>query len=503
MLFNSHIFIFLFLPITLLGFFTLGSRGYYRIALAWLILASLFFYGWWNPIYLSLLILSILCNYTLGQGLNRYRNKTILILGISANLALLGYYKYANFFIANVNSLFGSSYYIDTILLPLAISFFTFQQIAYLVDSYRGETKHYQFLHYTLFVTFFPQLIAGPIVYHREMLPQFSNTSLSRYSSENFSVGLTIFGIGLFKKVVLADNIALYATPVFEAAEQGAALSFLEAWGGVLGYTLQLYFDFSGYSDMAVGLARMFGIILPLNFYSPYKAINIIEFWHRWHITLSRFLRDYLYIPLGGNRKGTSRRFFNLMLTLFLGGLWHGAGWTFVLWGLLHGIYLVINHLWQQLWKRLNPNSPNCKGEINDKTQGSLIGQSLSILITFIAVTVAWVLFRAANLNSAFLIYKSMIGLQGIVFTFDELPLFSQMQLTWLIVLLIIVWVMPNTYQLMQQFRQVLPTNQNRVIQPFRLQWQPTRRWAVISALITGIAILSLTRITEFLYFQF
>jgi alginate O-acetyltransferase complex protein AlgI len=491
MLFNSHLFIFLFLPTTLFIFILL-THHHYKISLAWLIIASLFFYAWWNPVYLILLIASILGNYTLGQFLNYYQNQLIgklaLILGLTANLALLVYYKYANFFIDNVNGLFGSSYHLEMILLPLAISFFTFQQIAYLVDSYRGQTQQYSFLHYSLFVTFFPQLIAGPIVYHREMLPQFNKPALGHKQLENINIGLTLFVIGLFKKVVLADNMALYATPVFDAAEQGRALGFFEAWQGTLAYTLQLYFDFSGYSDMAVGLARMFGIVLPINFYSPYKASNIIAFWHRWHITLSRFLRDYLYIPLGGNRKGGARRFFNLIFTMCLGGLWHGAGWTFVLWGLLHGVYLVINHLWQSVCQRLPI----------DKMRHRFWWRVFATILTFLAVSMAWVLFRSESLEGAMLIYYGLIN-----FDSARMSLLNIEAWIGIGILLIIVWLMPNAYQVMSSFKPVLLTYEKMKIQATWLRWRPSRKWAATYAVMGALAILSLTRVSEFLYFQF
>ncbi|MFQ5488405.1 MAG: MBOAT family O-acyltransferase, partial [Gammaproteobacteria bacterium] len=338
MLFHSYGFIFLFLPLTLLGFFLLGRYGLLRWALAWLVLASLTFYGWWNVEYLFLLLASIVVNYLLGRALAPSQRTTasarvLLAIGIGLNLALLAYFKYAAFIVGNFNQLLGSDYRVHEIVLPLAISFFTFQQIAYLVDAYYGRAQEYSFLNYSLFVSFFPQLIAGPIVHHREMMPQFEGRRIFRFSYEDMDVGLLIFCIGLFKKVLLADGMAQFSEPVFAAAAGGLELSFFEAWGGALAYTLQIYFDFSAYSDMAIGLAWMFGIRLPLNFASPYKAINIIEFWRRWHMTLSRFLRDYLYIPLGGNRKGRERRHLNIMATMLLGGLWHGAAWTFVVWG--------------------------------------------------------------------------------------------------------------------------------------------------------------------------
>ena len=353
MLFNSFAFIFLFLPITLVVFFSIGRQNHPRVAIFWLVLCSLFFYGWWDPRYVVLLLVSMLSNYTCGVMLEKGGGKNarhaILTLGITINIGLLGYFKYANFFVDQVNWAVGSNFQFKMILLPLAISFFTFQQITYLVDVYRYETKEHNFLHYCLFVTFFPQLIAGPIVRHKEMLPQFARDDVYVFNYQYLAIGLAIFTIGIFKKVIFADGMAVYANPVFNAAETASVLTFFEAWVGALAYTLQLYFDFSGYSDMAIGLAYMFGIKLPINFNSPYKSTCIIDFWRRWHITLSRFLRDYLYIPLGGNRKGSVRRSFNLLLTMLLGGLWHGAGWTFVIWGMLHGFYLLINHAWRKL----------------------------------------------------------------------------------------------------------------------------------------------------------
>jgi len=483
-LFNSHIFIFLFLPITLIVFLWLSRCQYYTAIIIWLTSASFFFYAWWNPNYLILLISSIIINYLLGYLIAQRGkwSKLLLIVGIIANLTLLIYYKYANFLVDNFNFLTHSSLQFSPIFLPLAISFFTFQQITYLVDSYRQNSENYSFLHYCLFVIFFPQLIAGPIVYHKEMLPQFTKSNFDNYHIEYLTVGLTIFFMGLFKKVILADNIAGYASPVFTLAEQGQSIGFFTAWQAALAYTLQLYFDFSGYSDMAVGLARLFGIILPINFYSPYQSVNIIEFWRRWHITLSRFLRHYLYIPLGGNRHNSLRRYFNLLLTMLLGGLWHGAGWTFILWGLLHGIYLIVNHLWQTIitkrplyhWQR-----------------------PFAIFFTFLLVCIAWVLFRAESLNGAWHIYQGMLGLQDF-----DLPEEISAWL-WIGSLLFVVWFMPNVYQIMRLFKPVLLTYPDLIIQTHWITWQPTRTWAVILAFIAAITLLSLTQISEFLYFQF
>ncbi len=312
MLFNSYTFIFAFLPVALLGYLVcvhLAPRAY---AIRWLILCSLFFYGWWQPQNLWILLFLLFFNYGLGVCLGRLTQgraaRLVLIAGLAVNLGMLCYYKYANFFAGAVNDLAGTHFKFAAVVLPLGISFFIFQKIAYLVDAYRHKVRGYSLTDYSLFVTFFPQLIAGPIVHHSEVVPQFSGQREWRPRAADFSVGLTQFSLGLFKKVVLADGVAQFANPVFDAARSGAFPSFFDSWIGALAYTFQLYFDFSGYSDMALGLARLFGIKLPQNFNSPYKAASIADFWRRWHMTLSRFLRDYLYIPLGGNRKGPARR---------------------------------------------------------------------------------------------------------------------------------------------------------------------------------------------------
>jgi alginate O-acetyltransferase complex protein AlgI len=407
MLFNSIEFL-VFLPIVLFVFYTIGQLGHHRVAISWLVGASLFFYAWWNPAYLGLMLISIIFNFAVGVALSSAeakRPKLILAIGIMANLAALFYFKYANFLVLNYNNFTNSNFHIEKIILPLAISFFTFQQIAYLVDAYRKETREYNFLHYCLFVTFFPQLIAGPIVHHKKILPQFTKHVLYKLNVTNLSIGLTIFCLGLFKKVVMADGLSVYASPVFSAAEGGIAITFFEGWSGALAYTFQLYFDFSGYSDMAIGIAKMFNVNLPLNFYSPYKATNIIDFWRRWHITLSSFLRDYLYFPLGGSRKGTLRRYINLLITMLLGGLWHGANWTFVAWGGVHGFYLVINHAWHAIRKALG----------SDLNKTSFLGRMTGRVITFLAVTISWVMFRAETFTGAINIFEGMAGQHGFV----------------------------------------------------------------------------------------
>jgi len=341
----------------------------------------------------------MLFNYIIGNTLNenfqkvKIHKKSLLIFGIVSNVALLGYFKYMDFFIENINLLFGSSISLMHLALPLAISFFTFQQIAYLVDSYRRETGEYDFLNYALFVTFFPQLIAGPIVHHREMMPQFSSHKNMVTNYTNIALGLFIFSIGLFKKVVIADTFAVWATAGFDTA---TTLNLFEAWATSLSYTFQLYFDFSGYTDMAIGAALLFNIKLPINFNSPYKALNIQDFWRRWHITLSRFLRDYIYIPLGGNRKGEIRTYANLMTTFVIGGIWHGAGWTFVFWGFLHGLALLIHRVWSHFGYKMHT--------------------LLAWFITFGFINITWVFFRAKEWGDAIRVLASMFSLDNVVF---------------------------------------------------------------------------------------
>jgi alginate O-acetyltransferase complex protein AlgI len=511
MLFNSYEFIFFFFPVTVYIFHLIGKQGHSQIAITWLVGASLFFYGWWNPAYLWLIVFSIVFNYRAGVSLGRPHNgpkpRLILIFSIMFNLTLLGYFKYVNFFIENINLLTNSNIFFSQIILPLAISFFTFQQITYLVDAFRGEIQGYNFLHYCLFVTFFPQLIAGPIVHHKEMLPQFLRNINCRIREEHLAAGMTIFAIGLFKKVVLADGIAVYATPIFDLAELGVVMTLFEAWGGALAYTFQLYFDFSGYSDMAIGLARMFGVRLPLNFNSPYKATSINEFWSRWHITLSRFLRDYLYIPLGGNRKGGGRHLANLMITTLIGGVWHGAGWTFVLWGGLQGVYLVINHGWHKI----------CRTGRKSKLS-SFFGWA----VTMLAVVVSWVPFRADSLDGAKNILVTMFfghgislpsKLSGKIGNFEPWFIehgvifdgtlhngfFPVEGIFWILVLLLVSIALPNTQQIM------LETHKNETPE-LRYQWmiwKPSLAWVIITAGILLISVLSLSKASEFLYFQF
>jgi alginate O-acetyltransferase complex protein AlgI len=458
MLFNSYQFLFAYLPIVAIGFFLIAKVGY-RYAALWLALASIFFYGWWNPQFLILLLGSIIFNYAMGYYISQNRShallsKRILISAIVSNLALLAYFKYTNFFITTVNQVTNAEWSIAYIILPLGISFFTFTQISFLVDAYKGIAKEYNFVHYLLFVTYFPHLIAGPVLHHKQMMPQFSEPKTYRININNINLGLTIFCIGLFKKVILADEFSQFSDPIFSVVGHGQEPQLFEAWTAALAYTLQLYFDFSAYSDMAVGLSRIFNVNLPINFNSPYKASNIIDFWRRWHITLSTFLKDYVYIPLGGNRQGQVRRHGNLMLTMLVGGLWHGANWTFVFWGGLHGIYLVINHFWREICNKLSLRRLKYFSFLN-------------VLLTFLAVVVAWVFFRAENFGVAKSMINGMVGLNGISLPYNlvafkgllldgvvfnglvpltQLPL--QTLLTWMPLGLIMVWAAPNSMQI-------------------------------------------------------
>jgi alginate O-acetyltransferase complex protein AlgI len=507
MLFNSSVFILGFLPITLLVLWLLSKYRLSQFVLPWLLVSSLFFYSYWNifapagqtptPGYIILIILSVVFNHQVGAAIaaaQPYSNraKLLLIVGTIINLSMIAYYKYANFFLDVVGGFFSAEWNLGTLILPLGISFYTFTQIAYLVDAYRGEVKgqNYDLPTYSVFILFFPQLIAGPILRHDELIPELRNLKNFVFSGQNFATGLTIFTLGLAKKIIIADTLSQWVAPVFSNAE---SLTFIESWVGALSYTFQLYFDFSGYSDMAVGLGYMFNTTLPSNFNSPYKATSITDFWRRWHITLSNFLRDYLYIPLGGSRKGEVRRYTNLMITMLLGGLWHGAGWTFILWGGLQGFLLSINHGWRKLEQKLNIAIP------------AFIAWGM----TFLTVIVGWVIFRAQNLPDAIAILKTMSGLNGIVIpgapggrlsmlsqfgievktwsSLTYLPeFFGSQSLTFLVLiaLMIVVTFAPNT----QEISKRITFN----------KW-----WGMGLGLLAGYCILSLNRVSEFLYFQF
>ena len=473
MLFNSFEYILLFLPITFIIYFLLNKNKLIVLSKCWLIFASLFFYSWWNIKYLPLIVISLVINYFVGSTLTgiaetkpRLR-KTLFIIGIVFNLSLLGYFKYADFFISNVNSVLNVDISLLHLILPLAISFFTFQQVAFIIESYKKEVSEYNFLNYMLFVCFFPQLIAGPIVHHKEMMPQFAQLKNKIISSKNISIGLFIFSLGLFKKVIIADTLSPVVGRGFDELEY---LPFIDAWLVSFAYAFQLYFDFSGYTDMAIGSAKLFNIDLPINFNSPYKAVDIQDFWRRWHITLSRFLRNYLYIPLGGNRKGEIRTYVNLFTTFLLGGLWHGASWMFVFWGALHGIALVVN----RLWKKLNIEMPCI----------------FAMLTTFVFVNICWVFFRATSMHDAIKVLKGMFGLNGFSYTQESsLVQMAQLNLNPKVLLLILIcfglaFIFKNTNELAERFK-------------------PAWNTAFASAVVFFIAMINLNRISEFLYFQF
>jgi alginate O-acetyltransferase complex protein AlgI len=489
MLFNSIEFLFGFLPVALLIYHALRVRGHKTAAKVFLVVASLFFYGWWDVRYVPLVVISILGNFGLSLLMERsgQRSRLITAVGIGLNLALLGYFKYANFFVKSLDGLTGMDIAMHKVVLPLAISFFTFQQIAYLVEAYRDRKAADSFLDYCLFVLFFPHLIAGPITHHKEMLPQFKHAGDEPLPLSYVTVGLTILILGLAKKVVIADTLADICNPIFHAADAGRAPSFDNAWLGALSYTLQLYFDFAGYSDMAIGLSLLFGIRLPVNFASPYKSTSIIEFWRRWHISLSRFLRNYLYIPMGGNRQGKIRRHLNLLLTMALGGLWHGAGWTFLAWGVLHGLYLICNHVWRSV-------APPPKGRAR---------AAFGWVVTMLAVVVAWVLFRAGTFPGALTMLGAMAAPGSSGFPHDLPP---TTLVNWLAVVVAGVaaaWA-PNVLEMTRYPNSVpgLPIEADG-LRPVTWRPPPPLATAVGLGVIAAFAFAKLPNPGVFLYFNF
>jgi D-alanyl-lipoteichoic acid acyltransferase DltB (MBOAT superfamily) len=426
----------------------------------------------------------------------------ILWAGIIGDIGLLGYYKYFNFVIVNLNQFFGLTIPAQQIILPLGISFFTFTQIAFIVDTYRGSVERINPLSYIQFVTFFPHLIAGPIYHHSDIIPQFEDVTKNRPNWTNINLGVFFFFFGLAKKVIIADTLATVATPIFSAVANGGTPQLTEAWFGALAYTLQIYFDFSGYCDMAIGIALLFSIRFPINFFSPYKVTSIIDFWRCWNITLSNFLRDYLYIPLGGNRYGVPVQIRNLMITMLLGGLWHGAGWTLVIWGGLHGVYLTINHLWRKT--------------------GILLHASICWIVTLLAVIMAWVFFRADSIDSAIKILKGMIGWNGVSVpvSFLGFKSFIHSGLTPLsnvdpivagvsiLAALGIALLLPNLYDMTRHYQTAIMNEkqfQITRIEPFHLSltYRQSIKWSLITGIVAAVAIICLQKTSEFLYFQF
>ena len=496
MLFNSTEYFALFLPLVVLGFYLLApAPNLARIY--WLVLASLVFYGFWSPVFLWVLGGSILVNYALARGIDVSRTRprsarTLLMLGVGGNLALLGYFKYANFLVDNLNALSGTAVALASIALPLGISFFTFQKIAFLVDVRRGLARSLRFSDYLLFVTFFPQLVAGPITHHAELMPQFQRGRLGAAPWNDLAAGISIFCIGLWKKTMIADRLATFVNPVFATAAHGGVDAH-HGWSAVLAYAMQIYFDFSGYTDMAIGAARLFGVRLPLNFHSPYQALSIVEFWRRWHMTLSRFLRDYLYFPLGGNRRGPLRRYLNLGIVMLLGGLWHGAAWKFAIWGGLHGLFLVLNHAWSAL---------SASWALKRRAAWRLVSWALTML----AVMHAWVFFRADDLASAVAMLRSMYGLAP-----ERTVLTSHIAGKTLLAAAVIAFLMPNTQQVMRLSRPALTKLSLALPRPRFLPrlarrwvtWQPNWQWMAASVLIFFTALAALSQPTVFLYWSF
>jgi D-alanyl-lipoteichoic acid acyltransferase DltB (MBOAT superfamily) len=445
----------------------------------WLTLASLVFYAFGGWQFVPLLLVSIAFNYGVGylliaRKLGPRARFAVLTTGVAGDLLVLGIFKYAGFFAANLNALLSTGLMVN-IVLPVGISFYTFTQIAFLVDAYRGQVARYALPHYALFVTYFPHLIAGPILHHKDMIPQFERAETKRPDPHLILCGLIIFAIGLFKKTCLADGIQ----PLVAQAFGPATPTFDQAWIGVLAYTFQLYFDFSGYSDMAIGMSLMFGIFLPLNFNSPYKAVSIVDFWRRWHMTLSQFLRDYLYIPLGGNRRGRVLRYVNLMITMLLGGLWHGAAWTFVVWGALHGVYLCINHA----WSNYGPKAPPRFARLADIA---------GLILTFLAVVIAWVFFRAPDMPTALSVLSKMADPSNIAFGRVEM-----VYALFVVVYAALVWSVPNTQEIMGY------DHENRTVgESLRAQrMRPLFLYATAAVLAFGI--LGIQQHSEFIYFRF
>ena len=518
MLFNSNEFLFGFLPLTLVGFLLL-SRSSRSLALSWLVVCSLVFYAWWRPLNVLIIAPSILVNFGLALVLRRLHDgrpssatsRIVLTIGIVFNLLFLGYFKYTNFLVGAINDVSGTNIVLNQIILPLGISFITFQKIAFLVDVHAGRITTFTFGKYLLFVLFFPQLIAGPIVHYGEVMPQFERDRAGR-AAQDLAVGLTLLAFGLFKKVVLADGMALQVTPVYEAAAAGTPIALVSAWIAAVGFTLQIYFDFSGYTDMALGLSRSFGIRMPANFNSPLKATSIIDFWARWHMTLTRFLASYVYNPvvltlnrrrLADGRPGIAGRRTQVgtfvqvlvaptLLTMFISGIWHGAGYTFILWGLLHGVYLSINHAWRLYGPRTRAG------------QAPRLAATVSgFLLTFLAVVVAMVLFRSATVHTAAVVFSGMLGVNGIGLVGLRVLAVSA---AWVVGLLAMALALPNTLEIMARYEPALdftPRTERPSWWWGLATWRPSLAWTVAVAALLGFAVMRLGPDSEFLYWQF
>lgn len=488
MLFNSYIFIFLFLPITLIAYFGLNKLKKYKLAKFALVIASLYFYAYFNVEYLYIIVISILVNYLINRIFRKIEGKKlrllILLLGIAFNIGMIFFFKYYDFVVSTINSIASSDFNLLNLLLPLGISFFTFQQLAYVIDSYKREVKDYTLLDYSLFVTFFPQLIAGPITLYSEMIPQFEDEKNKKFNSENFSKGLMAFAFGLAKKVIIADTFAIAANYVFANPNDTNTTNLLI---GMLSYTFQIYFDFSGYCDMALGLGYMFNIKLPINFNSPYKSYTIVEFWKRWHITLTRFFTKYIYIPLGGNRKGNVRTYVNIFIVFLASGIWHGANFTFILWGIMHGVASILTRLFKNITEKLNP--------------------VFNWLMTFLFVNVTWVFFRADSISDAMNIIKNILKLNFGAIDTTISSAFALPELKWIATMFDMnTWITKNFNNIyfvlffaFAFFAILCMKNTSERVEEFK----PNKKNAIVSAILLVWSIVSLSGVSTFLYFNF
>lgn len=460
MLFNSYEFIFVFLPIVLFIYFYLNHKALKKASKFFLVLSSLFFYSWWNVAYLPLILGSIAFNFSIGRLLGLKPAKSILTVGVIGNIFLLGYFKYTDFFIENYNWALDSNTPLLNLVLPLAISYFTFQQIAFLVDSYRGETREYDLLNYCVFITFFPQLLMGPIVHHKEIIPQFQKNINLKIKWEHVSLGIFIFAIGLAKKTLLGDPLTDYAQNAFDHAEE---LSMVEAWYASLSYVLSYYFDLSGYADMAIGIGKMFNINIPINFNSPYKARNFSEYWKRWHMTLSRFLGDYVYKSLGGNKRYSNIVYMNIMITFFVSGFWHGAGWTFVAWGALNGVFVVMAHMMKKAKIRIN--------------------YYIAWSLMFLGLIITRILFVSDSFSDAWHVAYTLFDITNL--RFSDLPYADGLlQTLYILIGLSLTLFFKNSIEISQNFR-------------------PNIKYTTYTVVLLSFSILTFSKAREFLYFQF
>lgn len=482
MLFNSYEFVFLLLPVTLLVWYGLNRLRRYAAAKVCLVIASLIFYAYFNISYLPIILGSIAVNYALGRVLvsdaSQAVRRLFVWIGVLLNLGVLGYFKYFDFFLQNLNLLFRADFAMRGIVLPLGISFFTFQQLSYVIDCYKRTVPRYAFLDYALFVSFFPQLVAGPIVLHSEIVPQFADVSKKSFQPDSFCCGVMAFSLGLAKKVLIADALGVVVNSGFDTLQ---SISGAQAWLTMLAYTMQIYFDFSGYCDMATGIGRMFNIELPTNFDSPYKAVDIVGFWKRWHITLTRFFTHYVYFPLGGNRKGKARTYLNIFIVFLVSGIWHGAGYTFILWGVLHGIANI-------LCRALRPYLEN-------------VPKALLWIVNFAFLNLTWVIFRAPTITDAATLYRRLfsgtVGLQDTLKTALEKNIASnllmnlgvpQHEFVYIVLLIAAATGMA-----------LLLRNTNERIGRFR----PTAVSALVVIALLTVSVLSLSGVSTFLYFNF